>query len=165
MPVPDPLATVAALCARSAAGESLSEAVSALAEAFQVGAHEVAVLRLEQEVLAFVAPARLRTMGTIPLSAANSSVAARTAKTGRSDLNNRFAATPHARVFEGIKLGDAKLPIQKLMSAPIARAGRILGVVQVSRKANSPDDVADFTREDLALLTRAGEMLANLLEP
>lgn len=157
-PSAGPLAGLAAACSAG-----LGPAVAALAELFSVTPHEVALLRLEGRVLAFLVPERLRALGTIPLSAANASVAARTAMTGRGDLNNRFASTPHASVFEGVKLGEAKLPIQKLLSAPITRDGQTVGVAQISRKAKRPEDAPDFSPDDLARLTAAGALLAAVL--
>lgn len=163
MPEADALAPLAAACAETPGREALQHAVAALVEIFRVSVHEVAIFRVEHEVLAFVVPERLQSLGSIPLSAANSSTAARTALTGRADLNNRFALTPHASVFEGVKLGEATMPIQKLVSAPVVRDAKTVGVVQISRKGRSAAEVADFRPEDLARLVQAGRLLEKLL--
>ena len=127
----------------------------------------VALLRLHQNTLAFLFPARLRTAGTIPLS--SPAVAARTAVTKTTLLSNNFAKVRHATVFEGIKLDDAgdtatPTPIQKLISVPIFSAERkILGVVQISRKGTDTSAAGpDFTHEDLHHLEDAAALIAQL---
>src|SRR5579863_7695248 len=103
-----------------------------VAKIFHVGATEVALLRLERNLLKFVYPAELKTAGAIPLS--SSSVAARTARTKRAEFFNSFTGVKHSSVFEVIKLGDAGPgleAIQKLMSAPVlSPSGEVIGVLQ-----------------------------------
>lgn len=127
----------------------------------------VALLRLQNNVLVFLVPARLRAAGSIPIS--SPAVAARTAATKTTMLSNSFVRVRHASVFEGIKPSEegepANLtPIQKLMSVPIFGSDKaVLGVVQVSRKGK---DVAtagpDFTHDDLHQLEDAASLIANV---
>src|ERR1700678_769696 len=75
-----------------------------IAKLFRVTETEVALLELNGSMLHFVYPAALRTVGAIPLS--SSAVAARTARTKKSDLFNGFAQVTHFSVFELVKLGN-----------------------------------------------------------
>jgi len=139
-----------------------------LARIFHVRVTEVALLRAEGGFLKFLFPGELRTVGTIPLSS-SSSVAAHTASTRKLELFNSFTKVRHAGVFESVKLGKPEedgftegVPIQKLMSAPILDlGGKILGVLQVSRKGPEPSNCGpDFTLEDLQQLGNAANLAA-----
>jgi hypothetical protein len=125
----------------------------AVAKAYGVRSTEVAMLELKKSLLTFLHPAELKTAGAIPLS--SSAVAARTARTKRAELFNTFTGVRHSSVFEVVKVGDSNAEvIQKLMSAPLlSPSGGVIGVIQVSRKAQSPAAVGpDFTAQDLAKL-------------
>ena len=109
---------------------------------------EVAILGLSQrwKHLHFLVPQALKHVGFIPLSS-NSALAAYTAKESRPEINNNFPAARHASVFEGVRSattsGEA---IQKIISAPILCDGKVVGVMQVSRKGLTPQEAgADFT--------------------
>ena len=73
-------------------------------------------------------------------------------------------------LFESVKLGSAEddtsrqMPIQKIMSVPLASSeGKILGVVQVSRKGVDISLAgADFTGDDLKQLEQAAQILARM---
>ena len=145
-------------------------ACSEMSKIFNVGRAEVALMRVEKDVLNFLYPAELKTAGFIPLSS-SSSVAARTASTRKVELFNNFAIVQHANVFESIKLselGQSSAPgantIQKLMSTPVVDSkGNVLGVVQVCHKGLTPDDSGpDFTLSDLQTLELAARTLARL---
>ena len=76
----------------------------------------------------------------LPLT--GSAVAARTAATRTPLLSNSFMRVRHASLFEAVKVSGEEedrsqdqMPIQKIISVPVARAGEpVMGVVQVSRK-------------------------------
>lgn len=136
-------------------GETPETICESVAGRFGVGRTEIALLEVSGNVLRFLFPAELKKVGAIPLSSA--SVAARTARTGRSDLFNAFTRVKHLSVFEVVKIGESGAHtevIQKLMSAPIVDPnGTIIGVIQVSRKAQHPSSAgADFTTDDLRKL-------------
>jgi len=152
-----------------------------LAKLFSVRHTEVGVLRLEGEFLRFLYPVELQEAGRIPIS--GSGVAAKTARTRKSELHNNFAHVPHRTVFELIKLKDKDADlknkdaqpepspdtppkIQKLMSAPIiGERKRVLGVVQVSRKGPHPAAAGpDFTTIELEDLERTARRVA-ILKP
>lgn len=169
-------------------GCTLDRICAELAKLFSVRSTEVGVLRVEGEFLRFLYPAELQEAGRIPIS--GSGVAAKTARTRKSELYNNFANVPHRTVFELIKLKDkdgdlkdkdsdlrdkaaqpepcADTPpkIQKLMSAPIlGERKRVLGVVQISRKGVHPAAAGpDFTSTELEDLERTARRVA-ILKP
>jgi hypothetical protein len=123
-----------------------------IAKHMGVRTDEVAILGVSYRWrhLHFLVPQALKNVGFIPLSS-NSALAARTARESRPDINNNFTSTRHASVFEGVRTtttsGEA---IQKIVSAPILCEGKVVGVMQISRKGiNSADAGADFTSDDL----------------
>lgn len=150
-------------------GSVLGEGVSpvdlcgVLAKIFRVQQSEVALLRLDGGLLRFVFPEHLRTTGSIPLS--SKAVAAHTALSKKPEIFNNFARVKHASIFETIRPGSveetvAPSPIQKLMSVPImGHDKKVIGVIQISRKALDAKQTQDFSREDLHDL----ELIAGLL--
>jgi hypothetical protein len=158
------------------AGESSMGKVSmpALAEKIakelQVKVDEVAILAVSTRWrhLHFLVPEALKNVGFIPLTS-NSALAARTARESRGEINNNFAAVRHASVFEGVKAtATTGESIQKIISAPILCEGKVVGVMQISRKAGSLEDAgADFSAEDLeevvALCRPLGKLVGSLI--
>jgi len=145
-----------------------------IAKAFGVKEDEVGILRLEKQMLSFVFPARLATVGSIPVNT-STSVAARTANTKRAEIINNFAQSKHASVFEAVELaGKPKIAgqhphpeeklahvIQKLMSVPVMGPAGVVGVIEVSRKGKSaPEAGADFSPPDLQKLVTIAASLA-----
>jgi hypothetical protein len=123
-----------------------------IAKNLGVKTDEVAILGVlnRWRHLHFIVPLALKNVGFIPLTS-NSALAARTARESRPEINNNFYGARHASVFEGVKCatttGEA---IQKIISAPILREGKVVGVMQISRKGTSPMTAGpDFTAEDL----------------
>lgn len=142
-----------------------------LAKDLQVQDTEVGLLRVQGESLMFLFPTELSKAGVIPLS--SSAIAARTAKTGRSEIINNFTQLQHFSVFEMIKLGNARgdaerdaQTIQKMMSVPVLfQNGKVCGVLQVSRKGFDLDSVGpDFTSADLQRLELAAGIVGRLLD-
>lgn len=142
-----------------------------LAQIMRVRRGEVALLRLEKGSLRFIYPPELRAAGGLPLS--GSAVAARTAATRSPLMSNTFMRVKHVSLFEAVKLGAGadeddrsleQMPIQKIMSVPVARpGGDVMGVVQVSRKGlDAAFSGADFTGEDLKQLEQAAEIIARM---
>jgi len=137
-----------------------------VAKIFRVTETEVALLELSGSLLNFLYPTALKTAGAIPLS--SSAVAARTARTKQAELFNGFTQVKHFSVFELVKLGDTGLDeqvIQKLMSAPVlAKNGRVIGVIQVSRKAPRPAAAGpDFTPDDRRKLESVARFVGTLM--
>jgi hypothetical protein len=145
-------------------------ACAAMANLFNVGRAEVALMRTENDILNFLFPVELKAAGFIPLSSA-SAVAARTANSRKVELFNNFVIVQHANVFESIKLstlGQSDKPgantIQKLMTTPVIDPQQhVLGVIQICRKGLTQDDAGpDFTLNDLQNLEVAARILAKL---
>ncbi len=113
---------------------------------------EVAILGVStrRRHLHFLVPQALKNVGFIPMSS-TSALAVRTARDSRPEINNNFSAVRHATVFEGVKSGTMTgESIQKIISAPILCEGKVVGVMQISRKgATQAEAGRDFTSEDL----------------
>lgn len=137
-----------------------------VAKLFSVQPDEVAILGLlpAGKSLEFVLPQKLRAVGTIPLTS-TTALAARTARERRADVVNNFAASRHASVFEGVPLGRREgNSIQKIISAPILRGDKVVGVAQISRKGTSALDAgADFSSRDLSELQGLNRLLGRIL--
>lgn len=148
----------------------LTEIGERIAKYLGVKSEELAILGVSHRWrhLHFLVPAALKNVGFIPLSS-NSALAARTARESRPEINNNFTAVRHASVFEGVRTatvsGEA---IQKIVSAPILCDGKVVGVMQVSRKGyNVTEAGPDFTSDDLgkvlALCRPLGKLVRHIV--
>jgi GAF domain len=146
--------------------EDLERVSDTLSGIFRLKSDEVAILEIlpPGKLLRFVIPVKLHAVGTIPLNS-SSALAARTARLRRPDVINNFTSLPHASVFEGVPLGRRyDESIQKILSAPVVRDNRVVGVVQLCRKGISTLDAGpDFSTKDLAEVKALGELLARFL--
>lgn len=137
-----------------------------LAAAFGVGSDEVAIFSFDKsrEVLVFVWPDSLKSVGSIPLSA-HRCLVARTAVENRGELDNSFASSPHLYMFEYfLSEKEKRVPIQKIMSVPLVNGAQFKGVVQIARKGADRESAgADFSARDLDLLTAIATVIANYL--
>jgi len=133
-----------------------------LATLFGVDPDEVALLVLndKDKSLTFLVPQKLAGVGTIPLTS-TSALAAKSARDRRAEVVNNFSATRHATVFEGVPMGRSPGElIQKIMSAPILKDAKVVGVVQISRKGRTISEAGpDFTQKDLRTLTSLSPLL------
>lgn len=147
-------------------------AALALQQAFKVKDDEVSLMRLDSgtETLRFVWPIRLGGIGSLPVSTRDS-LAARTVREKRAQLNNRFANTMHASIFEQIQLDKGKAaekvrpePIHKIMSVPLLGGEAITGVAQVCRKGKEPGDAgADFAQTELDAFTEIAKVIGRFI--
>ena len=162
-------ANIAELESMLSESPSSDRACLKVAQILNVRRNEVALMRIDKGSLRFLYPPELRSAGVLPLS--GSAVAARTASTRAPLLSNAFMRVKHAALFEAVKVGAEaedrsmeQLPIQKIMSAPVAVSdGNVMGVVQVSRKGLDPAVAGvDFTNEDLKQLEQMAEILARM---
>ena len=148
---------------------SLASIAERIAKIVGVRPDEVAILGLSTKWrhLYFLAPQALRNVGHIPLSS-TSALAARTARESRPEIDNNFAKSRHASVFEGVRVsGESAEAIQKIISAPILADGKIVGVLQISRKALSvkgagPDFTVANVGDVLSLCKPLGRLLQRL---
>lgn len=146
---------------------SLSSVAEKIAKTIGVRTDEVAMLAVSTrwKHLHFLVPEALKKVGFIPLTS-NSALAAKTARESRPEIDNNFRAARHATVFEGVKLaGESPESIQKIVSAPILLDGKVIGVIQVSRKGPDPASVGpDFTADDLGKILALCKPLGKLLQ-
>ena len=144
---------------------SLSSIAERIAQTMGVRKEEVAILAVSRrwKHLHFLVPESLKNAGFIPLSS-TSALAAKTVRESRPEIDNNFSAARHAVVFENIKLsGETPEFIQKIVSAPILFEGRVIGVIQISRKGLDPASAGpDFTADDLGKLLAVCKPLGKL---
>ncbi len=144
----------------------LSMFAEKLGSIFKVKSDEVAILGLVNggKFLRFIVPEILQAVGTIPLNS-NSALAARTAREKRPEMQNTFAGSRHASVFEGVPMGRGEgVLIQKIMSVPILFEKEVVGVVQVCRKGRTQLQAgADFESAELRTLQGLSETLARFV--
>ena len=148
---------------------SLEMLAGKIAKELRVKSDEVAILAVSNRWrhLHFLVPQGLKNVGYIPLTS-NSALAAKTARESRPEINNEFARVRHAAVFEGVKAATTTgESIQKIISAPILCEGKVVGVMQVSRKGeNVASAGADFSSDDLgkvlALCRPLGKLVRHL---
>ena len=150
----------------TASGISLPTLAEKIAKELHVKSDEVAILGVSHRWrhLHFLVPAALKNVGFIPLTSP-SALAARTVRESRPDINNNFPAVRHATVFEGVKAASISgESIQKIISAPILSDGKVVGVIQISRKADiaaaaGPDFTSDDLGKVLALCRPLGKLV------
>jgi len=146
---------------------SLPVVAEKIAKSLGVKKDEIAILGLSAKWkhLHFLVPEALKHVGFIPLSS-NSALAAKTAKENRSEINNNFSNVRHATVFEGVKAATSSgESIQKIVSAPILYDGKVVGVMQVSRKGMTLfESGPDFTTEDLGKVVALCKPLGKLVK-
>jgi hypothetical protein len=144
----------------------LAAVAEKIAKELGVQADEVAILGVSTRWrhLHFLVPQALKNVGFIPMSS-TSALAARTARESRPDINNNFSAVRHATVFEGVKAATTTgESIQKIVSAPILCEGKVVGVMQISRKGATPTEVGrDFTSDDLGKVLALCKPLGKLV--
>jgi hypothetical protein len=150
----------------AASAAALGDFVTAIAKQFRLQVDEVAILEIVPPgyVLRFVVPEKLSTTGSIPLNS-SSAQAARTARSRRFEILNNFSTQPHATVFEGVPLGRRQEEsIHKMLSGPILRESRVIGVVQLCRKGANPHNAGpDFDQDVVSRLRQFIDVLARFL--
>jgi hypothetical protein len=147
--------------------DALNRLATQLSLPFKAKKDEVAILRLSTDgrMISFVFPVRLTRVGSIPLTTSHS-LAAKTIRDKRGELVNNFSVYKHPTVFEAVDLSaeEKATPIQKIVSAPMLVDGKVVGVIQISRKAKPGDPIGpDFTPGDMAELTTVGTILGKYL--
>jgi GAF domain-containing protein len=147
--------------------QDLNRLAAQIANGFKAKKEEVAILRFSADtrMLSFLFPIKLSVIGAIPLTTTHS-LAAKTIRDRRGEIVNNFPTYKHPTVFEAVDLSDQEkaVPIQKIMSSPMIVEGKVVGVIQISRKARPGEPVGpDFTQADLAQLATVGSILGRYL--
>jgi GAF domain len=143
--------------------ESMGQLAQLIAQAFKSRKDEVAFLQVSTEgkMLSFLYPVKFQKIGAIPLTSSHS-LAAKTIREKRGEIVNNFSVYKHPTVFESVDLSaeEKAVPIQKIVSSPMVVEGKVVGVIQLSRKGKAGDPIGpDFTTEDLAELNAVGTIL------
>jgi len=128
-------------------GQKVGLLVNYLANYFKVSENEIAILFEKVGALSFSWP---RTLDNCALPIDEKSTAGKTFKNKKTFIYNKFADTEHVSLFEQfVKEDSAKhLPIQKIISTPFVKEGKVIGVVQVSRKGSDKKSCEDFNKDD-----------------
>jgi len=147
--------------------EALNRLAAQVALGFKAKKDEVAILRVSADgrMISFLFPIKLARIGVIPLTTAHS-LAAKNIRDKRGEIVNNFAVYKHPTVFESVDLSEQEKasPIQKIVSVPMITEGKVVGVIQISRKAKPGDPVGpDFTPKDMSELTALGAILGKFL--
>ncbi len=145
------------------ADDALTQLAADIGKSFGVKKDEVAILNVSPDgkMLGFLFPVKLQKIGAIPMTSAHS-LATKTIRDKRGEIVNNFSVYKHPTVFESVDLSaeEKASPIQKIMSAPMIVDGKVVGVIQVSRKGKPGDPIgADFTTQDMAELVTVGTIL------
>lgn len=153
---------------KSAGAEiSLPTVAERIAKTLGVRPEEVAILAVSTKWrhLHFLVPQSLKNVGFIPLSSP-SALAARTVRENRAEIDNRFHETRHASVFEGVKTETLSAEaIQKIVSVPIPGDGKVIGVLQISRKGTTAASAGpDFSHVDVEKIAALARPLGKLIQ-
>ena len=80
------------------------------------------------------------------------------------EVINNVPMVKHVTFFESIKPRDKPAPIQKMVTVPLLVRQQPVGVVQISRKGNSPAEAGpDFTAQDQKRAQEIFSVIAPLL--
>ncbi len=147
--------------------EALAQLATIIAQAFKGRKDEVALLHVSQDgkMVSFLFPTKFQKIGAIPLTSAHS-LATKTIRDKRGEIVNNFSVYKHPTVFESIDVSaeEKASPIQKIVSSPMIVDGKVVGVIQVSRKGKPGDPIGpDFTVGDLAELNTVGTIVGKYL--
>jgi hypothetical protein len=146
---------------------SITKLADRIANTLHVKSDEVAILGVSEKWrhLYFLVPQALRNVGHIPLSS-TSALAARTVRDSRPEIVNNFSTVRHASVFEGVKAETLNAAaIQRIISAPILADGKVIAVIQISRKAATVSEAGpEFSAEDLGKLLAICKPLGQLIQ-
>lgn len=147
--------------------EALGQLAAVIAQAFKGRRDEVALLQLSSDgkMLSFLFPTKFQKIGAIPLTSSHS-LATKTIRDKRGEIVNNFSVYKHPTVFESVDVSpeEKATPIQKIVSVPMLVDGKVVGVIQVSRKGKAGDPIGpDFTPTDLAELNAVGTIIGKFL--
>jgi len=125
--------------------------VKAVSQAFACKTDEVAILMVTTDAkhLRFAAPRKFCDLGTIPVTKRDSIAVNVLGKKAGEAVNN-VPMVKHVAFFETVKLRDKAVPIQKMITVPILHGPDAVGVAQISRKGESPQNAGpDFSPADV----------------
>jgi len=145
----------------------ISEIEQFYKENFFLGEYEVAIFLTNQEktVLSFACPKYLINSGMIPVSSTDA-ITSSIYRTGRGIMENNLQQQRHLSIFEIIRTPEGEMkPIWKMIAALIAVEDDKIGVIEISRRANKPEEAdEDFSENDLLFLQKTIKILAPFLK-
>ncbi|MFA5516890.1 MAG: hypothetical protein WDA20_11450 [Desulfuromonadales bacterium] len=164
---------IEAFCRQLAIGLSTTPPHSRLAFAsreialfFDVQPHEIGLFQIDPRTQMTIlrSPQSIGRPAAIPIQSVASSLVIVTQKERRGRINNEFSSTPHLHMVEHtLAEREQRIPVQKIMSAPIIAGDEVSWVVQVTRKGKTRDEAGpDFTASDLECLENITRALAGL---
>lgn len=147
--------------------EDLSKLAAQIGQAFKSRKDEVAILRVSSDgrMLSFLFPVKFQKIGAIPLTSSHS-LAAKTIREKRGEIVNNFSVYKHPTVFESVDWSaeEKAAPIQKIVSSPMVVDGKVVGVIQLSRKGKPGDPIGpDFTPNDMNELNTVGTIVGKFI--
>jgi hypothetical protein len=125
--------------------------VKSASAAFGAKNDEVAILVVTSDGkhLRFLAPRKFSELGTIPVTKRDS-IAVNILGRKAGEAINNVPMVKHVAFFESVKLRDRPVPIQKMITVPILHHDDAIGVAQISRKGESPQEAGpDFSAADV----------------
>lgn len=145
----------------------LELAAREIAAFFAAEPHEVGFFQVDSSgrTATFRWPPHAGSAINIPLKTFISSLVSETARERRGLIDNHFVKTPHLHMFEhGLAERDQRLPVQRIMSVPVADAdGTLRWILQLSRKGQTLEESGPaFTTLDLQALERIAMEFARL---
>jgi hypothetical protein len=145
----------------------LQQIVGFFMEHLDVKEDEVAIFftNRQKTTLSFAYPEYLVDSGIIQINSPDA-VVAQIYRTGEPFLDNKFLEKDHLSMFEFIKTpqSETKL-IWKMMGIQIAHKGEAFGVIEISRRRLSFEEVGrDFTRDDLSFLENSIFQLSGIFK-
>jgi len=136
--------------------ETVDFIVDYLSKYFKVNSDEVGIILLtsNRNFLRFVAPKKLYKGGaTFPISK-RESVATKVITTLKPDIQNNLSNVKHLSIYEQVKTTeDRPKAIQKMLTLPLILENKAVGVIQISRKGDTPEQSGpDFSQNDVKKL-------------
>lgn len=155
--MPTPAELIKAAAAQGPSRGALEAAAAALAHAVSEASgvrndSEVAILLLNAtgNLLKFVSPKALWDAQANFPATQKDSFAVQVLQTRKGKVDNKFSDVKHLKFFEMTKFGKSReKPIQKMLALPLVDGAKVVGVVEISRKGDTPDEAGpNFTPED-----------------
>ena len=119
----------------------------------ELGRHEdeigILMTGKDSTYLRFAAPRKLCDLGTIPLTKRDS-IAVGVFVRRMAEAHNNVPLVRHVAFFESVRLAVKSEPIMKMVTVPILSGGQVIGVAEVSKKAETLAAAgADFGQADI----------------
>jgi len=143
--------------------------VECLAKYSKVNADEVGIILLtsNKNFLRFVAPKKLYKGGaTFPISK-RESISTKVITTLKAEIQNNLSSIKHLSIYEQVKTSETGPKIiQKMLTLPLILEGKATGVIQISRKGDTPEQSGpDFTQNDIQkILELSSSFLPSLIK-